>query len=409
MEAPKSTADRFIELEERYGAHNYKPLPVVLERGAGIYVWDVNGKRYFDFLSAYSAVNQGHCHPNIVAALTRQASVLTLTSRAFFNSSLGEFEAYITSYFGYEKVLPMNTGAEAVETAIKLARKWGYEKKGIPSGKAKIIVCERNFHGRTVNIISFSSDPETQNNFGPFTPGYEIIPFNDLKALEKLALDPNVAGFLVEPIQGEAGVIVPNDGYLEKAFEICRRNNVLFIADEIQTGLCRTGKMLACDWENVHPDILILGKALSGGMLPVSAVLATDEIMSCILPGQHGSTYGGNSLASKVAMAALAVLKDENLAERANELGEILRAGLRAINSPFIKEVRGRGFLNAIEINEKKGITAWGICLKLADEGILAKTTHGNIIRLAPPLIMNNHQLSECIELIHSVFQKLDI
>ncbi|HVA99019.1 MAG TPA: ornithine--oxo-acid transaminase [Bacteroidia bacterium] len=389
-----------IQLEEKYGAHNYHPLPVVLKKGKGVYVWDVNGKKYFDFLSSYSAVNQGHCHPKIVNALIEQSEQLTLTSRAFFNDTLGEYEKYVTTLFGYDKVLPMNTGAEGVETALKLCRKWGYEKKGIPSNQAKIIVCEGNFHGRTITIISASSDPDAKNNFGPFTPGIISIPYNDVNALENVLKDTNVAGFLVEPIQGEAGVNVPDEGYLSKCFELCKKNNVLFIADEIQTGIARTGKMLACDYENVHPDILILGKALSGGVYPISAVLANDEIMLCIKPGEHGSTFGGNPVASKVAIAALEVIKDEKLAENAAYLGEILRTELRKIKSDMITLVRGKGLLNAIIIKPKNGKTAWDVCVALKENGLLAKPTHNDIIRFAPPLVITEEQLEECISII---------
>ncbi len=400
MEKTIATAKQLMQLEDTYGAHNYHPIPVVLDRGEGVFVWDVDGKKYYDFLSAYSAVNQGHCHPKIVKALMEQAGKLALTSRAFYNSSLGEYEKFITAYFGYDKVLPMNTGAEGVETAIKLARKWGYEKKGVESEKGKIIVCESNFHGRTVNIISFSTDPDSKKNFGPYNTGYEVIPYNDVKALEKALADKNVIGFLVEPIQGEAGVIVPDEGYLKACSDLCKKNNVLFIADEIQSGLCRTGKMLACDWEGVRADILILGKALSGGMYPVSAVLCDDEIMMLIKPGQHGSTYGGNSIACKVAIAALTVLKEEKLAERSEDLGNILRQELKEIKSPLIKIVRGKGLFAAIEIEEKPGQTAWEICLRMADKGLLAKPTHGNIIRFAPPLVMTEEQLMDCVRII---------
>lgn len=397
-----------MNLEDTYGAHNYHPIPAVLERGEGVFVWDVDGKRYYDFLSAYSAVNQGHCHPKIVAALVEQAQKLALTSRAFYNSSLGEYEKFITGYFGYDKVLPMNTGAEAVETAIKLARKWGYEKKGVAGGQAKIIVCEHNFHGRTVNIISFSTDPESNGHFGPYTPGYQVIPYNNVKALEEALQDKNVVGFLVEPVQGEAGVIVPDEGYLKACAEACKKHNVLFMADEIQSGLARCGKMLACDTENVRPDLLILGKALSGGMYPVSAVLADDEIMMVIKPGQHGSTYGGNSIACKVAIEALTVLKEEKLAERAEYLGKILRQELREIKSHLIKEVRGKGLLNAIEIEEKPGKTAWEVCLRMAEKGLLAKPTHGNIIRFAPPLVMTEEQLMDCIRIIRETIHSFE-
>jgi ornithine--oxo-acid transaminase len=400
MDVTKTRSKQLMELEDTYGAHNYKPLPVVLERGEGVFVWDVDGKKYYDFLAAYSAVNQGHCHPKIVHALTEQAKKLALTSRAFYNNVLGEYEKYITSFFGYDKVLPMNSGAEGVETAIKLARKWGYEKKGVEDKKAKIIVCEKNFHGRTVNIISFSTDPESKHHFGPFNPGYIVIPYNNTQALEEAVKDKDVIGFLVEPVQGEAGVIVPEEGYLKKCYDICKKSDVLFMADEIQSGLGRTGKMLACDWENVHPDILILGKALSGGMYPVSAVLADDEIMMLIKPGQHGSTYGGNPLACRVAIAALEVLKDEKLAERSEYLGKILREELRKIKSPIVKEVRGKGLFNAIEIEEQPGKTAWEVCLRMADKGLLAKQTQTNIIRFAPPLVITEEQLMECAKII---------
>lgn len=400
MDIKQTRSQQLMALEEQYGAHNYHPLPVVLEKGEGVFVWDVEGKKYYDFLAAYSAVNQGHCHPKITAALVEQASKLALTSRAFYNNVLGEYEKYITSYFGYNKVLPMNSGAEGVETAIKIARKWGYEKKKIAADAAKIIVCEKNFHGRTVNIVSFSTDPDSKQNFGPFNSGYVIIPYNDTKALENALKDPNVAAFLVEPIQGEAGVIVPDEGYLKACAELCKKNDVLFIADEIQSGLGRTGKMLACDRENVRPDILILGKALSGGMYPVSAVLADDEIMMLIKPGQHGSTYGGNPLACKVAIAALEVLKEEKLAERSEYLGNILRDELNKINSPMLKQVRGRGLFNAIEIEEKPGKTAWELCLRMAEKGLLAKPTHGNIIRFAPPLVITEEQILDCARII---------
>ena len=390
----------YIRREDKYGAHNYHPLPVVLDRGKGVYVWDVEGKKYFDFLSAYSAVNQGHCHPKIVGAMTEQAQKLTLTSRAFYNSLLGEFEQYITEYFGYDKVLPMNSGAEGDETALKLCRKWAYEKKGVPENEAKIIVCEGNFHGRTITIISMSTDPDSYKGFGPYTPGFVTIPYNDTEALEKALEDPNVAGFLVEPIQGEAGVYVPDDGFLSKAFELCKEKNVLFIADEVQTGLARTGKLLACDHEEVRPDILILGKALSGGVYPVSVVLADDDIMLCIKPGEHGSTYGGNPVAAKVAIAALEVLKEENLAERAEELGKKFRAELRKIDSPMVELVRGKGLLNAIVIKPTNGKTAWDVCVALKENGLLAKPTHEHIIRFAPPLVITEEQLMECVDII---------
>ena len=389
-----------IALEDKYGAHNYHPLPVVLSRGKGVHVWDVEGKKYFDFLSAYSAVNQGHCHPKIVDALAEQARTLTLTSRAFYNDVLGVYEKYITEYFGYDKVLPMNSGAEGDETALKLARKWGYDKKGIPDNEAKIIVCENNFHGRTITVISMSTDPDARGGFGPYTPGFITVPYNDLDALENALQDPNVAGFLVEPIQGEAGVYVPDDGYLTRSYELCKKHNVLFIADEVQTGIARTGKLLACDHENVRPDILILGKALSGGVYPVSAVLADDDIMLCIQPGQHGSTFGGNPVAAKVAIAALEVVKDEKLAENATILGEVFRSEMKKIKSDMITLVRGKGLLNAIVIEPKGGKSAWDVCVKMKDKGVLAKPTHDHIIRFAPPLVINETELHEAIELI---------
>ncbi len=397
---------KYIELEEKYGAHNYHPLPVVLERGQGVFVWGTDGKRYFDFLSAYSAVNQGHCHPRIIEALTEQAHLLTLTSRAFHNNLLGEYEEYITSYFGYDKVLPMNTGVEAVETALKLCRKWGYMIKGIPNNKAKIVVCEGNFHGRTSGVISFSTDQQSTEGFGPYMPGYQIIPYNNLAALEETLVDPHVAGFLVEPIQGEAGVNVPDDGYLAGAFKLCREKNVLFIADEIQTGLARTGKMLCCDYEGVRPDILILGKALSGGTIPVSAVLADDEIMLTIKAGEHGSTYGGNPLACRVAMAALAILKDEKLAENAFYQGNILREELRTLDTNLINKIRGKGLLNAILVKTKNGKDAWELCLALKENGLLAKPTHGDKIRFAPPLVINEEQLMQCIDIIKKTLRE---
>ena len=389
-----------IDLENKYGAHNYHPLPVVLSKGKGVFVWDTNGKRYYDFLSAYSAVNQGHCHPKILEVFHKQADKLTLTSRAFYNDVLGEYEQYICKYFGFDKVLPMNTGVEAVETAIKLVRKWGYERKGIAENQAKIIFCENNFHGRTTTVISASTDPHARNNFGPYMPGIIVIPYNDAKALANILNDKSIAGFIVEPIQGEAGVIVPDDGYLAEAYRLCKEANVLFVADEIQTGLARTGRMLCCDYEEVRPDVLILGKALSGGLLPVSAVLADDEIMLTIKPGEHGSTYGGNPLGCKVAMAALDVLKEEKLAENAFALGNIFREKLSKIDNPFVKEVRGKGLLNAIEIQPESEETAWNVCLKLKENGLLAKPTHGDKIRFAPPLVMTEEQLNECIEVI---------
>ncbi len=398
----------FTELEERYNAHNYESLPVVLTKGKGVHVWDVDGKKYYDFLSAYSAVNQGHCHPKIIETLIEQSQKLTLSSRAFYNDALGEYAEFITKYFGYEKVLPMNTGVEAVETAIKLCRKWAYEVKGIAENKARIIVCANNFHGRTTGIISFSTDPSAKKNYGPFATGFEIIPFNDLNALAKTLTDKNVAGFLVEPIQGEAGVIVPDDGYIAKAKQYCADANVLFIADEIQTGLCRTGKMLCCDHENVRPDILILGKALSGGTLPVSAVLADDEIMLTIKPGEHGSTYGGNPLASKVAITALKVLQEENMAENSEALGNIFRQELQKIKSSHITEIRGKGLFNAIEIKHTDKDAAWKLCLELKENGLLAKPTHGDKIRFAPPLIINKEELMDCVEIIEKSLKVLD-
>jgi ornithine--oxo-acid transaminase len=397
----------YLDLEEQFGAHNYHPLPVVLQRGEGVYVWDVDGKRYYDFLSGYSAVNQGHCHPKIIAAFMLQAQQLTLTSRAFYNDALGEYAQFITQYFGFDKVLPMNTGVEAVETAIKLCRRWGYTVKGIPENKATIIVCGENFHGRTSTVISFSTDPSSRNRFGPYMPGFTVIPYNDLPALEKALQDPNVAGFLVEPIQGEAGVVVPEEGYLSRAKQYCEAANVLFIADEIQTGLCRTGKMLACDYDNVQPDILILGKALSGGTLPVSAVLANDDIMLTIKPGEHGSTYGGNPLACRVAIESLRVLKEENMAANANAMGELLRKELLALQSPYISLVRGKGLLNAIVIEHTDKNAAWNLCLTLKDNGLLAKPTHGDKIRFAPPLVINRDQVVECVDIIRMSLETL--
>ena len=401
-------AQYYIDLEDKHGAHNYHPLPVVLEKGEGVYVWDVEGKQYFDFLSAYSAVNQGHSHPKIVKALTDQAQKLSLTSRAFYNSNLGEYEKKITSLFGFDKVLPMNSGAEAVETAIKLARKWSYEVKGIKDGYAKIIVCENNFHGRTTTIVSFSNDKDAHNNYGPFTPGFLRIPYNDIEALAKVLEDEaeHIAAFLVEPIQGEAGVYVPDEGYLKNASELCKKHNVLFIADEVQTGIARTGKLIACHHENVQPDILILGKALSGGMYPVSAVLANDNIMQVIHPGQHGSTFGGNPLACAVAVAALDVVEEEKLSERAEELGKFFRAEIQKIiaKTDLIYQVRGKGLLNAILVNDTpESPTAWNLCMQFAENGLLAKPTHGNIIRLAPPLVITKEQLLECVAIIEKV------
>lgn len=398
----------FIQLEEQYGAHNYHPLPVVLNKGKGVHVWDVEGKKYFDFLSGYSAVNQGHCHPKIVDAFVQQAQQLTLTSRAFYNDKLGEFEKYITTLLGFDKVLPMNTGVEAVETAIKLCRKWAYEKKGIEENEAVIIVCDHNFHGRTTTVISFSSDDNARKNFGPYINGFASIPYNDITALQKALEDKNVAGFLVEPIQGEAGVFVPDDGYLSTAKKLCAEKNVLFIADEIQTGLCRTGKMLCCDHENVKPDILILGKALSGGMMPVSAVLANDEIMMCIKPGQHGSTFGGNPLAAVTAIASLEVLQEENMAENALELGEFFRAEIEKSQGNHVKLVRGKGLLNAIEIHSEDPQAAWNLCLEMKEKGLLAKPTHGDKIRFAPPLCITKEQLIDCIKIIKNSLQVLD-
>lgn len=399
--------DQFIELENKYGAHNYHPLPVVLQRGKGIYVWDVEGKKYFDFLSAYSAVNQGHCHPDIIGTMTAQAQKLTLTSRAFHSEALSNFTKYITAYFGYDKVLPMNTGAEAVETALKLCRHWAYRVKKVKENNAKIIVCSGNFHGRTLGIISFSSDPAAKKDFGPYLEGFVMIPYNDIDALNGALKDENVAGFLVEPIQGEAGVNVPADGYLAAAKKACRESNVLFIADEIQTGLCRTGKMLCCDHEEVHPDILILGKALSGGALPVSAVLADDEIMLTIQPGEHGSTYGGNPLSCVTSIAALEVLKNENLAENAEKLGRIFRKEIESFRSPHIKLIRGKGLLNAMLIDHPEKDAAWTLCLELMKNGLLAKPTHGDKIRLAPPLVIKEEELMEAIGIIRKSLETL--
>ncbi len=396
------TSQDYMNLEEKYGAHNYHPLPVVLEKGKGVFVWDVEGKKYYDFLSAYSAVNQGHNHPKIVNALVKQSKKLALTSRAFYNNCLGEFEEYITKSFGYDKVLLMNTGAEGVETALKLCRKWAYEKKGIPENKAKIIACENNFHGRTITIISISTDPDSYKGYGPYTPGFEIIPYNNIEALKKGLEDPNVAGFLVEPIQGEAGVYVPDEGYIKKAYDLCKEKNVLFMADEIQTGLARTGKMMACDHDGVHPDILILGKALSGGVYPISAALADDDIMLCIKPGEHGSTYGGNPIASKVGIVALEVIKNERLADNAEKLGKIFREELKKIEVEFdmVEKVRGKGLLNAMVIKPKEGKKAWDVCLALKENGLIAKPTHDHIIRFAPPLVITQKQINECIEII---------
>ncbi len=397
----------YISLEEKYGAHNYHPLPVVLSKGEGVFLWDVEGKRYYDFLSAYSAVNQGHCHPKIVNAMIEQAKTLTLTSRAFYNDCLGPYEKFITEFFGYEKILPMNSGAEADETALKLCRRWAYDKKGIKENEAKIIVCEGNFHGRTITVISMSNDPDSYKGFGPYTPGFIKIPYNDLSALSKALEDPNVAGFLVEPIQGEAGVVVPDEGYLSKAYSMCKAKKVLFIADEVQTGLARTGKMLACDHENVKPDILILGKALSGGTMPISAVLADDDVMLVIKPGEHGSTFGGNPLAAKVAVTALQVLKEEKLDENAEKLGNLFRQEVRKIKSDMIELVRGKGLLNAIVIKPKNGKEAWDVCLKMRDNGLLAKPTHGHIIRFAPPLVITEEQIKEAVKIIEKSIQEI--
>ena len=391
----------YIDKEENFGAHNYHPIPVVIESAEGVYMWDVDGKRYYDFLSAYSAVNQGHCHPKIINALIHQAEKLTLTSRAFHNDLLGQYEEYMSKLFGYDKLLPMNSGAEAVETAIKLCRRWAYDVKGVPANMAKILVCDGNFHGRTTGIISFSTDPDSTTGFGPFIPGYEVVAYNDLASLANALKDPNVAGFLVEPIQGEAGVYVPDEGFLSSAYEMCKAANVLFIGDEIQTGLARTGKMLACDHENVRPDILILGKALSGGTMPVSAVLADDEIMLTIKPGEHGSTFGGNPLACAVAIAAMQVLVEEKLAENAEKMGQMLRDALSNMNPDFIKVVRGKGLLNAIVVNnDYHGKNAWDFCLALKENGLLAKPTHGDKIRFAPPLVIDIEQMEECIAII---------
>jgi ornithine--oxo-acid transaminase len=402
-----SLTHQYIEREEHYNAHNYHPLPVVLEKGFGANVWDVEGKKYYDFLSGYSAVNQGHCHPKIIASLIEQAQKLTLTSRAFHSDLLGEFAQYITDFFKYDKVLPMNTGVEAVETAIKLARRWGYEKKGIAEGKAKVIVCSENFHGRTVNVISFSTDYSSRKGFGPFVPGYEVVAYNNVDALANALKDENVCAFMLEPIQGEAGVVVPETGYLKACAQMCKEANVLFIADEIQTGLARTGMMLACDHEDVKADILILGKALSGGTIPVSAVLCNDEIMLTIKPGEHGSTYGGNPLACKVAMTALQVLKDENMCEKAAQNGTYFREQIRLLNSPFIELVRGKGLLNAIVIKHKNKDAAWDLCMEMMRNGLLAKPTHGDKIRFAPPLVITQLELDDCVSIIAKSLQVL--
>ncbi|MBO7278343.1 MAG: ornithine--oxo-acid transaminase [Bacteroidales bacterium] len=402
-------AQRYIAQEEQYGAHNYHPMPVVLSRGQGIYVWDVDGKRYFDFLSAYSAVNQGHCHPKIVKALCDQAQNLCLTSRAFHNDCLGPYEEFATRFFGYDKLLPMNSGAEAVETALKLARRWGYVRKGIPENQAIIVACRGNFHGRTISIVSISTDPDSYSNYGPFTPGFEVIPYNDPAALQEVLErhGDRVAAFLAEPIQGEAGVFVPDDGYLKACYDLCKQHNVLFVADEVQTGIARTGRMLCCDHEGVRPDIVILGKALSGGTLPVSAVLADDDIMLTIRPGEHGSTFGGFPLAARVAVAALEVVRDEKLTENAERLGKIFREEIAKIKSPFFKYVRGKGLLNAIVTEPHDGKEAWDICLKMAEKGLLAKPTHRHIIRFAPPLVINETELREAIRIIFEAFEEL--
>lgn len=402
------TQQEYIERESRYGAHNYHPLPVVLQRGKGIFVWDTDGKKYFDFLSAYSAVNQGHCHHKIVGAVCEQAGKLALTSRAFHNDVLGQWEEYVTRFFGYDKVLPMNTGAEADETALKLCRKWAYLKKGIKDGMAKIIVCDGNFHGRTITIVSMSADPEAYRDYGPYTPGFVKIPYNDIPALERALEDPDVAGFLVEPIQGEAGVYVPDEGYLRRACDLCHAHNVLFMADEVQTGIGRTGRMLACDHEGVRPDILILGKALGGGVVPISAVLADDEIMLTIKPGEHGSTFGGNPVACRASMAALEVVREERLTENAEAMGRIFRDRMRAIGSDMIAEVRGKGLLNAVVIRPKNGREAWDVCLRMRDNGLLAKPTHDHIIRFAPPLIISEEKLLDACGIIERSIRSFD-
>jgi ornithine--oxo-acid transaminase len=402
------TSKEAMELEDKFGAHNYHPLPVVLAKGEGVFMWDVEGKRYYDFLSAYSAVNQGHCHPKIINALIEQARTLELTSRAFYNNRLGPYEKFITEYFGYQRVLPMNSGAEADETALKVTRKWAYKVKGIPENQAKIICCEGNFHGRTISIISMSTDPDARNDFGPFTPGFITIPYNDIPALEKALQDPTVAGFLVEPIQGEAGVYVPDEGYLKKAYELCKSKNVLFIADEVQTGIARTGKLIACEWEGVRPDVLILGKALSGGVYPISVVLADDPIMLTIHPGEHGSTFGGNPIAARVAIAALEVVREEKLAENAQKMGQIFRDELKKVNSPFIELIRGKGLLNAIVIRPHNGKTAWDVCLKMKENCLLAKPTHDHIIRFAPPLVITEEQIKEAVGIIANSIKSLE-
>jgi ornithine--oxo-acid transaminase len=408
MKATASKSAHLMELEKNHGAHNYKPIPVVLERGEGVYVWDVEGKRYYDFLASYSAVNQGHCHPRLVKVMTEQAARLTLTSRAFYNAVLGEYEAFITDFFGYDKVLPMNTGVEGGETAVKLARRWAYDVKGVAKNQARIVFARNNFWGRTMAAVSASTDPSSYEGFGPYMPGFDIVDYNDLNALERSISDRNTAAFMVEPIQGEAGVIVPDEGYLKGVRDLCKKHNVLFIADEIQTGLCRTGRMLACDHENVKPDILILGKALSGGFMPVSAVLASDEIMLTVKPGEHGSTYGGNPLGSAIAMEALQILKDEHLAENSEKLGKVFRDAMNKLKGEcdIIETVRGKGLFNAVVIRERNGKSAWDVCLKFAEHGLLAKPTHGDIIRFAPPLVINRQQLDECINIISDVIRK---
>lgn len=403
------TSKDYIAKEDKFGAHNYHPLPVVLAKGEGVFVWDVEGKKYYDFLAAYSAVNQGHCHPKIFKALSDQAQTLALTSRAFYNDVLGDWEEYMTKLFGYDRMLPMNSGAEADETALKLIRKWAYKVKGVPKNEAKIVVCDGNFHGRTITIVSMSSDPDAYTHYGPYTPGFVNIPYNDLERLEEELKDPNVGGFLVEPIQAEAGVYVPEDGYLKKASELCKKYNVLFVADEVQTGIGRTGKMLACDHEDVRPDILVMGKALSGGIYPVSCVMADDEVMLTIQPGEHGSTYGGNPIAAKVAMAALDVIIDEGLVENSNRLGEIFRREMKAIDTPLIEMVRGKGLLNAVAIKPTNGKTAWDVCVALKNNGLIAKPTHEHIIRFTPPLVITEAQLMDCIEIIKKTIKEFEV
>ncbi|MCX7863216.1 MAG: ornithine--oxo-acid transaminase [Bacteroidales bacterium] len=405
----KLTTQDYIHREDTYGAHNYHPLPVVLERGEGVFLWDVEGNRYYDFLSAYSAVNQGHCHPKIVNAMIEQAKKLALTSRAFYNNMLGEYEEYITKMFGYDKVLPMNTGAEGVETALKLCRKWGYTKKGIRENEGKIIVCKDNFHGRTITVVSMSSDPESYGQYGPYTPGFIMVPYNNIEVFKNvIQSDPNIIGFLVEPIQGEAGVVVPDDEYLKETYKLCKKHNVLFIADEVQTGIARTGKLLACDHVGIRPDIIILGKALSGGMYPISAVLADDEIMLTIKPGQHGSTFGGNPLAARIAIAALEVVKEEKLAENAEKMGKLFRDELAKIKSPMIETIRGKGLLNAVVIKPYNGKEAWDVCLKMKENGLLAKPTHQHIIRFAPPLIITKEQVLEAVKIIEKSIKEVE-